>query len=116
MSLNQKMALNTIKDDVEVEVKGSEDFSKDSKDNHHLQERLAGAIHVVEIEKDKHERAKQTNQKLQAQVETLNNEAHQSRQQIHYLTSSNLVLAQEVLKLRAGVETLQATIYSLCKT
>lgn len=111
------MSLNTITEEPEeVEVSELEDtnISIETESNLYLQEKLAGVIHMMEIEKSKYKSSQKINQKLQAQVEDLNIDLNHNRQQIQYITSTYLVLSQEVLKLRAGVEILQATIYNLC--
>ncbi|KAM3074512.1 hypothetical protein ACMFMF_006519 [Clarireedia jacksonii] len=114
MSFDKKMGLNTITEELEeFEMSGSEDVIIETESNLYLKERLAGATHMMEIEKNKYKRSQEINQKLQAQVQDLNIDLNQNRQQVQYVTNSNLVLSQEVLRLRAEVEILQATIYNL---
>lgn len=68
----------------------------------------------IEIERKRHERTKRASRRLQAQLSGFVEHDMRSRQHIQTLQSTNLALAQEIVRLRHTVDTLNGVIRMIC--
>ena len=70
--------------------------------------------HALKAERTKHGRTKQTTRRLQSQLDGFAECDIQLRLNIQVLQHTNTALAQEVLRLRWTVETLNGVIQAVC--
>jgi hypothetical protein len=78
------------------------------------QQRAYDVENALNIETTKHERTKQASRRLQTAVDGYVESDFKARRYIQGLTSSNLGLSQELLRLRCVVDTLNGVLRMIC--
>jgi len=68
----------------------------------------------IEIERKRHERTKRASRRLQTQLNGFAEHDMQLREHIQTLLNTNSALAQEILRLRCTVDTLNGVIRMIC--